>query len=284
MDQPWGLSGPQFLALYAMGFAGALVVMFVVQALLARVGPRGVGADVRLDVYEAAYLAGGPHRLVDTAVAALALRDKVLVNRRGRLTPVEGATPNDPVEAAVGGVVRQTMSRGAVHRRMRNHPAVLAIDERLRSQGLLLDGSRARLWRLAVVLPVAVFLVGVVRAINGMNLHRPTGNLLVLLSLSFVVVFWVLARRLAVRYRPSSAGRAALRVLRKEHRARDGRNGSVDLQLAGVAVLGYAAIADPTLRTSLIGSNYSSSGGDSGGGCGGGGCGGGGCGGGGCGG
>jgi uncharacterized protein (TIGR04222 family) len=280
MDQPWGVSGPEFLALYVVGFLAALAVMLGVHAVLARVGTRA-RADERLDVYQAAYVAGGRRRLVDTAIAALALRDKVLVSRGGRLTPVEGTPPNGPVEAAVGRLLTYPMSRRAMHRKMRNDPAVLAVHHQVRSRGLVLDGTQALVWRLMVVLPVAVFVVGVARAVNGMNMDRPTDNLQMMLFFSVVVLYWVLATRLTVSRVPSAAGRAALRVLRKEHRpsSRNARRASVEHQLAGVAVVGYAAIFDPSLRTALSSSSASASGGgSSGSGCGsgGGGCGGGG--------
>jgi uncharacterized protein (TIGR04222 family) len=284
MDQPWGLSGPQFLAVYAIGFVAVLVLMFVLQAIVARAGGAS-GADGSLDTYQAAYLAGGWRRVVDTAIAGLALRDQVLVSRGGRLTLASGAIGDTAVEAAVCGALAATTSRSSVYRRVRRHPAVLAVERQVRSRGLLLDAGRRIVWRFLVLLPVSAFAVGVARAVNGQRLHRPINNLLVLLFFSFIVLVWVLVARLRARGRLSAAGRAALRPLRAEHRSRGARDASLQFQLAGVAVLGFTAIADPSLRTALItspSSGSSSGGSDGGSSCGGGGCGGGGCGGGGC--
>jgi uncharacterized protein (TIGR04222 family) len=282
MDQPWGLSGPQFLAVYLIGFVAALVLMFVLQAAISRAGARGV--DVELDVYQAAYLASGWRRVVDTAIAGLALRDQILVARGGRLTLASGAIGDTPVELAVCGALGGTTSRPSVYRRVRRHPAVRSVGEQMRSRGLLLDGARRVLWRLVVLLPVAVWLVGLARVRNGEKLHRPTGNLVGLLAVTVVVLLWVLVTRLRAGNRLSPAGRAALRQVRGEHRSVRG-DGGLQWQLTGVAVLGFTAISDPSLRMALVSSPSSGSSGGSDGGsscgssCGGGGCGGGGCGG-----
>lgn len=268
MDQPWGLSGPQFTGLYIAGFVASVVVVFVVQGVLARIGSRAAGADVRLDVYQAAYVAGGPARVVDTAIAGLALRDQILVARGGRLTAVSGARAFGPVEAAVCQELNPTASRAAVVSRLRRHPVVEAIGDQMRSRGLMFE--RALPWRLVLLLPVAVWVVGLVRAVNGAHLGRPIGNLTALLLFSGIVTLIVLAARWSVRNRASAAGRFAVRRLREQHQ----ESPVVAAQVAGVAVLGFTALADPALRSALVTSSGSS--GDSGSSCGGGGCGGGG--------
>ncbi len=55
--------------------------------------------DVRqLDAYEAAYLAGGLDRVVDTALVALVETGRVRVQRTGELSMVEDA-PGHQIEA-----------------------------------------------------------------------------------------------------------------------------------------------------------------------------------------
>jgi uncharacterized protein (TIGR04222 family) len=156
MDHPWELSGPQFPELYVIGFLSTLVVMFGVQAALTRLGSRQGSHDVQLDAYQAAYLAGGHRRLLDTAIAALALRGQILVSRDGKLTMVSDASGHGPVELAVCAALNGTTSRSRVHKQMRRDPAVPAIDERVRSRGRLLDGMRALWWRVVLLIPVAV--------------------------------------------------------------------------------------------------------------------------------
>jgi hypothetical protein len=38
MGQPWGLSGPQFTGLYVAVYLGTLVIVYVAQAMLSRLG------------------------------------------------------------------------------------------------------------------------------------------------------------------------------------------------------------------------------------------------------
>jgi len=276
MNQPWGLSGPQFTTLYIVGYLVAVVIVFAVQAVLsgtgARATARAADAQTPLDVYQAAYLAGGPNRVVQTAVAGLALREQILVARQGRLTAVRGAMPFGPVETAVCQELTPTASRARVSSRLRRHPVVEAIGDQVRSRGLLLAGSRALMWRLVLLVPVAVWCVGLVRAINGAHLGRPIGNLTALLFASaLTTVILLLARWVAAGHQPSAAGRSAVRQLRRQHRAVPATD--IAVQVAGVAVLGFTALADPALRSALSTSTGSGSAdtGGGGGGCGGGG-------------
>ncbi|HWC82287.1 MAG TPA: TIGR04222 domain-containing membrane protein [Pseudonocardiaceae bacterium] len=276
MNQPWGLTGPEFTNLYIVGYLAAVVVVFVVQALVTRTGARPADTTTPLDVYQAAYLTGGPGRVVQTAIAGLALRQQILVARRGRLTEVHGARPNGPVEAAVCQELALvgTASQTSVVSRLRHHPSVAAVADQVRSRGLLIAPSGAMVWRLVLFVPAVVWCVGLVRAVNGANLGRPIGNLQILLLASGVATLILLLRRWpAARHRSSIAGRAAVRPLRQRHRGAPGWD--LDAQLAGVAVVGFSALADPALRSALITSS-GSGGSDGGTGCGGGGGGGGG--------
>jgi uncharacterized protein (TIGR04222 family) len=283
MNQPWGLSGPQFTGLYIALFVAAIVLVFVMQLVLTRADRRSADTGIPLDTYQIAYLSGGPSRVLETAIAGLALRDQILVARRGKLTAVHGASPNGPVEAAVYHelTMTDTAPQGRILHRLRHHAAVEAIRDQVRSLGLLLSPSRLLLWRLVMLLPVAVWCVGLVRAINGAHLGRPIGNLTTLLIITaFATAIVVLGRWFSASNQPSAAGRTVLRRLRRERLDRKAaRAGDVDVQVAGVAVLGFTALADPALRSALFTSTGSGGGGGDGGGGGGCGGGGGGCGG-----
>ena len=61
----------------------------------------------RLDVYEAAYLAGGPRRVVDTAVVALVETGRVRAQTAGDLQVVQDSPP------ARGRGARAGQARGA---------------------------------------------------------------------------------------------------------------------------------------------------------------------------
>jgi hypothetical protein len=99
---------------------------------------RGRGTALQLDVYEIAYLAGGPDRLVDTAVVALVEAGRIRVQPPGRLA-VADPTRRHPVEAAVLDAVgtRGHRSVDVVRWRLADDDRVRAIGRRLITAGLL---------------------------------------------------------------------------------------------------------------------------------------------------
>ncbi|WP_182899908.1 TIGR04222 domain-containing membrane protein [Microbispora sp. H10830] len=149
--------------------AAAIIAALVVTTALA-VGrerrratsvPAASGLD--LDAYELAFLAGGPARAVNTALASLAVREYVRVARGGRVTAVADApaTSADPVEQAVLDLATRPggASAAEIRRRAGDGSAMAALKGRLIAQGYLLpDGSlegarrlNARLRGLAVL-------------------------------------------------------------------------------------------------------------------------------------
>ena len=100
----------------------------------------------RLDVYEAAYLAGGPRRVVDTAVVALVETGRVRARTAGDLHVVQDS-PRHEVEAAVlaavgsGGPHRIDIVRWVATRDRR----LTALADRLKDEGLLSGNGLARL-------------------------------------------------------------------------------------------------------------------------------------------
>jgi uncharacterized protein (TIGR04222 family) len=131
----------QHLALYSILFYAMLILTLVIQGLLTRVGARRGAGDLRPDVWQGAFVAGGYQRVVDTALAGLAFRDQVTVSRRGKLTLLGGATPRGPIEWAVCTALRTTTKRRTVLRRLRFDPVMLAVEQQTRSCGLMLGGA-----------------------------------------------------------------------------------------------------------------------------------------------
>ncbi|GLF97791.1 TIGR04222 domain-containing membrane protein [Streptomyces yaizuensis] len=139
----------------AVTVAVFVTVMAVLHVLDRRTRSRpslGKGAPV-LGAHEAAFLSGGPLRVVDTALAALAADGRVEIGGPGIVTPVadaEGRAAGDPVHRAVldtldaspNGSLPQLRAQVARHR------AVQGIGDDLASRGLLQPPSRAqdRLW------------------------------------------------------------------------------------------------------------------------------------------
>jgi hypothetical protein len=106
-----------------------------------------------LDVYELAYLAGGPRRAVEAAVVALVEAGVLRANRvSGELLLLQ-RRPCSDLEAAVLDVVGFRGSRllGTVCWRLRADVRLTAIGRRLQADGLLADGDgleslRRRFW------------------------------------------------------------------------------------------------------------------------------------------
>jgi hypothetical protein len=96
------------------------------------------GTSPQLDVYDIAYLAAGPDRVVDTALVALVETGRVRVQPPGQLTVAELARRH-PVEAAVLDAVgtRGHRSVDVVRWRLADDDRVFAIGRRLVAAGLL---------------------------------------------------------------------------------------------------------------------------------------------------
>jgi hypothetical protein len=91
-----------------------------------------------LDVYDIAFLAGGPDRMVDAAVVALVQTGRVRVHSPGELATVS-LTRRHPVEAAVLDAIGPAGHRSVdtVRWRLTADDRVLDVGRRLRAEGLL---------------------------------------------------------------------------------------------------------------------------------------------------
>jgi hypothetical protein len=91
-----------------------------------------------LDVYEAAFLAGGPDRVVDTALVALVRTDRVRVHSPGELATTE-LTRRHPVEAAVLDAIGPAGHRSVdtIRWRLEDDARISDVGRRLRDDGLL---------------------------------------------------------------------------------------------------------------------------------------------------
>jgi hypothetical protein len=114
-----------------------------------------------LDIYEAAYLAGGPDRVVDTAVVALVETGRVRVQSTGELCVVEDK-PGHEIEAAVLHAIgaRAVRQIELVRWRAGRDERLTALVERLRRDGLLAGTGLTRLLGLMLGRPVALTRTG----------------------------------------------------------------------------------------------------------------------------
>ncbi len=323
MSQPWGLSGPQFLVIYGVGIAVVIVVPFLLRLLVRFVS--SADGERELDPYEVGYLAGGPTRAAQVVITDLVGSGAVRVDSSGRVTVADRAafdrqsaflsegvngvaTPFPELWMPAGVLVHQFQAKIA------RRPAITAVRARLRAEGLLVSAARAAMVRIVwLALWAALFVTGGLRLAEGAHNHRPTGDLQGLVVLSAFVFLISLARNGSrLTNLTTFRGARRLRRLRSAERRRekeaawesplgaaafspglaaDGFGfgpGIGSAALFGVALVGFAAVEDASMRSALLAGLPSSSGGSGGGssgsscGGGGGGCGGGGCGGGGC--
>ncbi|MFI7287722.1 TIGR04222 domain-containing membrane protein [Streptomyces anulatus] len=97
------------------------------------------------DLYEAAFLNGGPARVVDTALTALHADGRLVVGGPG-IVRVQRAQANDPVERAVFQELAAAPT-GALHvlrDAVMRHPAVQEIGDGLAARGLLVSPVESR--------------------------------------------------------------------------------------------------------------------------------------------
>lgn len=121
-------------------------VLLVVKAVVERSRRPSPGSGVALhDLYEVAFLNGGPARVVDTALTALHADGRLAVGGPG-IVAVQRAQANDPVERAVLQELAAAPN-GALHvlrEAVMRHPAVQEVGDGLAARGLLVPPHRLR--------------------------------------------------------------------------------------------------------------------------------------------
>jgi hypothetical protein len=94
-----------------------------------------------LDLYDIAYLAGGPERAVDTALVALVQTGRIRVHSPGQFATV-GLSRRHPVEAAVLDAIGHAGHRSVdtILWRLTDDERLVQVEDRLRRTGLLRGG------------------------------------------------------------------------------------------------------------------------------------------------
>ena len=289
MSQPWGLSGPQFLGVYAAGIGLTIAIPLIFRQVIRRVPEREMLRQ--LDPYEVGYLVGGPRRVAEMIVAGQVDSGALRVDSAGKLSEADRSARTGPYADSLDRITPAGMPDGlrtsAIREKLRSDPVIAGIGRSLRADEFIVSTGRTTALRLVTAVSmVALLITGILRMIEGASNHRPIGFLFMLILLSVFVDIALLASVL-MRPPPSTAGAAYLRRLRETRESSRSlvAPGAAVAMLAGEAVLlgvaleGFGGVQDEATRAALIAGMPSSSGGG-GGGCGGGGCGGGGCGGG----
>ncbi|MFH9607057.1 TIGR04222 domain-containing membrane protein [Streptomyces sp. NPDC017448] len=232
-------------------------VLLVATAAVARSRLPSAGpSPVVHDLYEAAFLNGGPGRVVDTALTALHTDGRVLIGGPGVIT-VQRPQANDPVERAVLHEVAVAPS-GALHllrEAVMRHPAVQEIGDGLAQRGLLVPPAAIRTvrrWGLVqgvgclIALPVSIVLT-IAQYMASLYPYEDLPVPFVLKMLPAIVLGGISGRVVASASakRITGAGRRAAQGFGAAH-----AQATAPAQL--VAVRGLRALPDPALYARLV--------------------------------
>ncbi|WP_329620669.1 TIGR04222 domain-containing membrane protein [Streptomyces sp. NBC_01255] len=231
---------------YVAGAAGiALLVTRVVRS-------RGGSGGPVHDRYEAAFLNGGPARVVDTAIAALQYDGRIAIGGPG-IVAVVRPVAHDPVERAVL-QEHAAAPHGALHHlrlAAMRHPAVQEIGDGLAARGLIVEPARRSStlgWCLALGL-TAFFLFPVSVVLTVLDLataqEMSVPFVVKVLPALFAAGVTAISCGAVASKRITSAGQAALAAYGRTHG---------HLADAGhlVALYGLRGLPDPVLREQLL--------------------------------
>ncbi|MFG3349357.1 TIGR04222 domain-containing membrane protein [Streptomyces sp. NPDC048018] len=228
---------------------GAAVVGLLVTKL--RRTRRGSGGPVH-DRYEAAFLNGGPARVVDSALAALQAEGRLVIGGPGLVWAAQqGATAQDPVERAV--LAEHTAAGNGALAPLRievmRHPAVQEIGDALAARGLLVEPRARRSairWSIGTGI-ASVCMLPVTLVVTVMEMTGPGSSvpfILRVLPALFGVIVTAVVCGSSVASRTTPAGRAAVTAFGRGH-AHLADPGTL------VALHGLRALPDPALREQL---------------------------------
>jgi len=285
---PLDLPGPAFLAFYAFALIIAHFVGKALMKLCRSSHASSAPLPEQLLPAEAALLAGGRERAVETALVRLLRNDWVVARPGGGAFDVTNKQPG-PLQDLQADVYREISKKEGSLEALRKVKSVFLdrTEASLAKQGLLLarGSGEALCQRAAKCLPfAAVIVLGAAKLAIGISRGRPGAFLAVFLVVSLIILgvkFFNLPLR-------SARGERALQHLKRKNaalqttlRRRIGEVGDGGLLLA-VALFGPQVLASSELawmHESFVMRRQDSSDGGSGGGSCSGGCGGGGCGG-----
>lgn len=243
MQHPWGLSGPDFLWLYAVGLVVGVVVTVVARMAVRR--PRLAEPPGPVAPEELGFLAGGPRHAVQVAVARLVRADLVRVDRGGHVTATaDGRRTGHPLDDAVLATLSKPRKVSTVAEKVAEDQVVAEIGESLVRRGLLVDPARSiRAWRLPPIVLYVLFVIGVVRWVNGVANQLPVNYLTFLLAATFVLCGYLSFRAAAAPKARTVHGDRVIAEVKARGKAAD--------PLDQVAVTGLSAYPDREFSRAL---------------------------------
>ncbi len=246
MEDTWGIPGPTFLAIYAALLVLPLVIalLWTIAVKLGRKAPRTAVSGPRPTAYELAYLAGGPDRVVDTAIAALVDRGTLRISSSRKLQ-LAGPEPADPIERAVakGAKPGHNSTTRGIRDRLRMSGPMQALAKDLEARGLVVVDKTPQIRQVVFGVYLGALILGVVRLIAGIAGDHPVGFLIFLvIAAGFATLLARAARNKRVGPRPTGEGNRILGRANTEFSRERGR-GITGGPAVGGALLGGAAMA-----------------------------------------
>ncbi|MGH4032260.1 TIGR04222 domain-containing membrane protein [Actinomycetota bacterium Odt1-20B] len=235
------------------------LVRGLVRARRSRVARPGIDPGSVTDPYDAAFLAGGPSRVVDAAIAALHEDGRLVVAGPG-IVAVRRPTARNPVEGALLTEYAAAPS-GSLHRLrlgVMGSAAVQSVGDALAARGLMVHPVAVRPWRRRAALYNTLVVAGIPLGVLLATALEPDGGragaadaaarslappiLLVLPAILLGALIGAACTRAALT-RVTAPGRAALR----DYRCQDFPHGAA----RHVALDGIDGVRDPGLRAQL---------------------------------
>ncbi|MEU5821347.1 TIGR04222 domain-containing membrane protein [Streptomyces sp. NPDC047803] len=240
---------PFLLVLVAWGAAGASCVrLCLAGARRPSRAPRDSGRQLTL--YEAAFLAGGPHRVADLALVSMHLRRRLLLAHTGWATVVDPEGRDEVERTVIRAIGPEGQSPIApVRASAAAADAVRAVADRLVDRGLAMPRGADMASAVRAVRGAALLVAALGAAV--LVLGGPDTWLLVWFALPLALTLGCLAiARFEAHPYGSWASPAGQRLLAGCTVPGDGATGDT---LVTVAVRGVDAVDDPALRAALTG-------------------------------
>ncbi|WP_322755772.1 TIGR04222 domain-containing membrane protein [Frankia sp. Cas3] len=248
----WGISGPGFLALYALGFAIVLLVAVVMRRRILSLAEMPMTGPGPLGPEELAMIEGKPRLAVTCAVTSLYDRGLLRPGRTPQRLTATGETLPPDATRLEREVFNTTVRAGELRLEslsalFSRGPAVAACRNRLQAAGLLPTPAQAHACRRNLIPLLVLATIGIIRAAVGASRGKPVD------LLGVELIFTALALMLlAQRPTTTSRGMAVLAAARRD--GSELRSGGVPGQRAlALALFGTAVLwdADPVFASQL---------------------------------
>lgn len=250
---PFNLSGPEFLVLYALVTLGAFGLAWLTRVSMSVADEPGAAPSRDLTSEEIAYLAGSDAMVINASMAKLVHGGIIAQNPETKVLESRQGLPASPtsLDRVIYDATREgSATFGVIWKDGADH--FDSIRDRLRSYGLLVSPTQnQRLQNVCFLIAMAAPAVGLVKILIGMSRGRPVVILMILCMVTTALA-WCLFRRPVFRTRQ---GEDNLNLLRNEHAALEtqGTQSLTGLS-AGDVMLAVALFGLPLLAGSQLGS------------------------------